>query len=544
MKVDVLISGAGPVGLMMAQELRRFDLTVRIIDKMAEPSDKSRALVLWSRSLEVFARSDRQLLQDALAVGLQAHGSNIWADGKRLAHLDLDEVPSPYRYALMIPQNETERLLTECLARRGTRVERSTELVRFEQTGDLVSAVLRKPDGSEETVEASWLMGCDGAHSTTRHCLGIPFEGQAEQSDWVLGDLTVHGPVPQDEVSIYWSQQGVLAMFPIGGQGRMRVIADRGVAQGVEKPEEPTLEELQLVIDARGPADVKVSDPNWLAGFRVHERMVNEYRHGRVLLAGDAAHIHSPAGGQGMNTGIQDAFNLAWKLALVHQGQAPGSLLDTYSLERHAVGQRVLKNAEAMTRAATLRHPVAQYLRNKLASFLTSQEIVQHRMTAQLSAIDINYRKSPLSQEHKKDLTVFTPLNPGVRPGDRVPDGELVTTEGSETHLFDLLSGNSSHLLMFSGLNPTEPSEDWLTTIEREVKSRWPEKIHVIRIGPGAYHDREQALHRAFAASNETLYWIRPDLYVGFRSQPADLRSLLEYLGHVYLPSTVQTVGS
>jgi hypothetical protein len=218
----------------------------------------------------------------------------------------------------------------------------------------------------------------------------------------------------------------------------------------------------------------------------------------------------------------------------VQRGEAAETLLDSYSAERHSVGQKVLKNAEVMTKAATLRHPVAQYLRNKLAAFLTSQEIVQHRMTAQLSELDINYRKSPLSQEHKKDLTVFSPLNPGVRPGDRVPDGELVTEDGSEVHLFDLLKGNGSHLLLFSGVNHTEQSEDWMNVIEREVKSRWPEHVHVIRIGPGAYHDREQTLHKAFAASSETLYWVRPDLYVGFRSQPADLRSLLEYLGGIY----------
>lgn len=533
-KIDVLICGAGPVGLMMAQELCRYGLEVRLVEKEAEPSDKSRALVLWSRSLEVFARSDEKLVQAALAIGLQVHGSNIWADGKRLAHLDLDEIASPYRYALMIPQNETERLLTECLERRGGRSERPLELVSFTPNPVSVESIVRHPDGTNETVVSDWLIGCDGAHSTVRHLLGIPFTGQAEPSDWLLGDLVVHGPVPQDEVSIYWSQHGVLALFPIGGQGRMRLVADRGVTEGASRPTNPTLEELQLLCNARGPGEVRLSDPLWLSGFRVHERMVEGYRHGRVLLAGDAAHIHSPAGGQGMNTGLQDAFNLAWKLALVQQGLAADSLVDSYAQERHAVGQYVLKNAEALTRAATLRHPVAQYLRNKLAAFLTSQEIVQHRLAAQMGELDINYRNSPLSKEHRKDLTVFSPLNAGVRPGDRVPDGDLVALDGSEVHLFDLLKGNGSHILLFSGLNHTTQSEDWMDTIEREVKTRWPEQISVIRIGPGAYHDREQILHRTFAASSETLYWIRPDLYVGFRSQPADLRSLIEYLSGIY----------
>lgn len=534
MKIDVLICGAGPVGLMMAQELRRYGLTVRIVDQAPEPSDKSRALVLWSRSLEVFARSDEQLLTDALAIGLKAHASNIYADGKKIAHLSLDELPSPYRSALMIPQNETERLLTECLQRREVRIERGSELLSFTQSDQGVSAVLRAADGSEETVSSHWLIGCDGAHSTVRHALNVPFTGQAEPSSWILADLMVQGALAMDEIHVFLSPDGVLALFPIGREGRMRIIADCGTAGGDQKPSDPTLDEVQAIVDKRGPAGLKLSDPFWLAGFRIHERQVSEYRHGRVFLAGDAAHIHSPAGGQGMNTGLQDAFNLAWKLALVQQGKAPDSLLDSYSLERHAVGQMVLKGAEAATRAATLRHPVAQYLRNKLAEFLTGSELIQHRIARTLSELEINYRKSPLSREHRKDLTVFSPLAPGIRPGDRVPDGELVTKSGAEVHLFDLLKGNGSHLLLFSGIDLSEQSEEWMITIEREVKARWGELIGVIHLGPSGYHDREQLLHRAFGASSETLYWVRPDLYVGFRSQPADLRALIEYLGGVY----------
>ncbi|MCE7872528.1 FAD-binding monooxygenase [bacterium CPR1] len=534
MKTDVLICGAGPVGLMMAQELRRYGLTVRIVDQAREPSDKSRALVLWSRSLEVFARSDEQLVADALAIGLKAHASNIYADGKKLAHLSLDELPSPYRSALMIPQNETERLLTKCLERRGVSLERGTELLSFSQDEEGVSTVLRSPEGSEETVFSDWLIGCDGAHSTVRHALNVPFSGQAEASNWILADLIVHGALALNEIHVYLSPDGVLALFPIGREGHMRIIADCGTASGDQKPSDPTLEEAQFIAERRGPSGLKLSEPFWLAGFRIHERQVSEYRHGRVFLAGDAAHIHSPAGGQGMNTGLQDAFNLAWKLALVQQGKAREGLLDSYTLERHAVGQMVLKGAEAATRAATLRHPVAQYLRNKLAELLTGSELIQHRIARTLSELEINYRKSPLSREHKKDLTVFSPLAPGIRPGDRVPDGELVTRSGAELHLFDLLKGNGSHLLLFSGIDLSEQTEEWMSTIEREVKARWGDFISIIHIGPSGYHDREQLLHRAFGASSETLYWVRPDLYVGFRSQPADLRALIEYLGEVY----------
>ena len=373
--VDVLIVGAGPVGLTMAAEIVRHGLTCRLIDKAVAPSDKSKALVLWSRSLEMLDAMGAA--PPFVSAGLRCHGANIFNEGERLLHVSF-AIDSPYDFALLIPQNTTERLLTEHAEKLGVRVERTLELIGFSVDETGVTSQISFPDGHKEQLRSRWLIGCDGAHSTVRHVLGTPFVGDAEPNDWMLADIHLDGSLPTDEIGIFFHTEGVLAFFPIVG-GRFRVIADLGKSKSTERPPDPTLAEVQDMIDQRGPGRLTVRDPVWLAGFRIHERMVAEYRHGRVFLVGDAAHIHSPAGGQGMNTGMQDAYNLAWKLALVHKNCAKDLLLDSYSRERGAVGREVLRNAALMTTAATLRNPLAQKFRNGVYKLFGSFDLVQAR---------------------------------------------------------------------------------------------------------------------------------------------------------------------
>ena len=248
----------------------------------------------------------------------------------------------------------------------------------------------------EERVEADWLIGCDGAHSTVRHGLGMEFEGSTQPSDFALADLRLEGLNP-DKLDVFWHAKGILAFFPIVGD-RYRVIADLGPAKtATGHVADPTLEEMQALVDERGPGNIHLRDPYWLAGFRINERKVKDYQRGRVFLAGDAAHIHSPAGGQGMNTGMQDAFNLAWKLAMVVHGAAKSSLLDSYSVERSAVGDLVLRNATALTDVALMRNPVAQTVRNFAAKILLGLSQVQHRISNSMTEIEIAYPDSPLT---------------------------------------------------------------------------------------------------------------------------------------------------
>ncbi len=395
--LQVLVAGAGPVGLMMAAELTRYGIRARVIDKAAEPTQTSKALVVWSRTMELL---DRAGCGEAfLAAGMKARGGGMFSGRERLATLDVRSVDSPHPYALMIAQSETERLLTEHLARLGVTVERQVELAGFTQDDGGVQATLRRPDGTSEAVAADWLIGCDGAHSTVRHGLNYPFVGETLESDWILADVHLHGPeVVSDEIRIYWHADGVLAFFPIT-PGRFRMIADLGETppEAPRRPD-PTLDDVQAVIDRRGPGDVRATDAIWLSAFRINERKVTSYRGGRVFLAGDAAHIHSPAGGQGMNTGMQDAANLAWKLALVLRGEGrDGPLLDSYSAERSAVGDLVLRNAGVMTRVALLRNPIVQSIRNFVVSHVTRLSPVQQRMAEQITELDIAYPGSPLT---------------------------------------------------------------------------------------------------------------------------------------------------
>ncbi|MBS0559571.1 MAG: FAD-dependent monooxygenase [Proteobacteria bacterium] len=393
---QVLVAGAGPVGLTMAAELARYGVAVRILDRNAARTDKSKALVVWPRTLELLDRAG--CAGNFLGSGMRLNGARIVAGGRPLARIGFGEVASPFPHGLMIPQSETERLLEDHLAGLGVRVERETELAAFDADAKGVVATLRRPNGDEETLEVDWLIGCDGAHSTVRHALGLDFGGDTLMTDWILADVHLDGlGVPPDELAIYWHAEGILVLFPISS-GRYRVIADAGVVQGDARRPDPALAEVQAVLDRRGPGGVAVRDPVWLSSFRINERKVKDYRAGRVFLAGDAAHVHSPAGGQGMNTGMQDAFNLAWKLALACHGTARAPvLLDSYSAERSAVGDEVLRDAGRMTEIAILRNPVLQALRNAAARVVLGLGPVRHGMAEALSELSVGYPQSPLN---------------------------------------------------------------------------------------------------------------------------------------------------
>lgn len=410
--VQVLIAGAGPVGLTLANELARHGVKVRIVDKAAARTDKSKALVLWSRTLELL--DDAGYAGPFLPAGFACHGAQISNGADIVARVTFDSVDSRFAYALMIPQSETERILEEQLARHGVTVGRSVEMTGFADEGAAVQATLKKPDGTTETVTADWLVGCDGAHSTVRHGLGFAFEGSTLESNWVLADGHLKGLEPKDRLHIFWHRDGILAFFPIVGD-RWRVVADMGEATGSDRNADPTLDEVNGLLARRGSPGLAMSNPIWLAAFRINERKVRDYRKGRVFLAGDAAHIHSPAGGQGMNTGMQDAFNLAWKLALVIEGRAAPALLDSYSPERTAVGDRVLRNAGRLTELATLRNPMLQGIRNAVARFATGFPFVQHKMANQLTEMDIGYPESPLTVRDGD-------AGPGPKAGERWPD--------------------------------------------------------------------------------------------------------------------------
>jgi 2-polyprenyl-6-methoxyphenol hydroxylase-like FAD-dependent oxidoreductase len=433
MNAKVFIVGAGPVGMTAASELARYGIAVRIVDKAAQRTDKSKALVMWSRTLELLDRGPGES-RPFIDAGFKALAANIVArDGELMGRVSMDTVKSPYPFGLMLPQSETERLLEERLAGLGVTVERRVEVLSYKSMDAGVQVALRHPDGHEEVVAADWLLGCDGAHSIVRHSLGVPFTGETMDSDWILADIHMSGyPFPDSELSVYWHHDGAFVIFPIS-PGRYRVIADlQGTAAAV--PPEPTLEQVQAIIDRRGPGGLKAFDPIWLAGFRINGRKVADYRSGRVFLLGDAAHVHSPAGGQGMNTGMQDAFNLAWKLALVARGTCDEHLLDSYSAERSAVGDQVLKAADRLTLIGTLKNPALQSIRNFVGHLAFGLPPVEHGFADALTEVAIGYPDSPLNGPGLHG-------GPGPKPGERViPTADTVPPGSGGKPLFAIFA--------------------------------------------------------------------------------------------------------
>ncbi|MDR5822285.1 FAD-dependent monooxygenase [Caballeronia sp. LZ043] len=432
MKIPVLIVGAGPVGMTLASELDRYGIPVRIVDKAPHRTDKSKAMVLWSRTLELLDRGVGGAAPFVDA-GFKLEGVTFIASDRVVGRVAMDSIPSLHNYALALPQSETERLLEERLVKQGVRVERDVEATMIAPDDSGADTVLVHGDGRKETVRVDWMIGCDGAHSTVRHAMSVPFAGETLLSDWFLADVHMSGyPRPDTDASIHWHKDGVLLIFPIQ-PGRYRIIGDLPATEGATPPT-PTLDQVQDLVDQRGPAGTRLNGAIWLSGFRINGRKVASYRQRRTFLAGDAAHIHSPAGGQGMNTGMQDAMNLGWKLALVIRGDADESLLDSYSPERSSVGDTVLKAAERLTAVATIRNPVAQQLRNLAAHFALGLTHFSSGVAETMSEVDIHYADSPLNGPHHGSL----------KSGQRVAPVEGQAAAGSGSRPVFVLCGMES----------------------------------------------------------------------------------------------------
>ena len=554
-----LVVGAGPVGLTMALELSRHGVPCRIVDSAPQPNDKSKALVLWGRTLELLDPSG-SVADDFLPQGVPARAVSIYGNGRRLVHMPFQREDTAFAEPLMIPQCDTERLLAARLATRGIEIERGVELTEFVDCGSSVLATLRHPGGTAEQVRCQWLLGCDGAHSVVRKELGIEFTGEFDPNDWILADAHLDGPLDHDELSIHWHAAGIVALFPIG-RDRFRVVADQGHAAGAAKPADPSLQDVQTILDNRGLQALRIHTPIWLAGFRIHERKVAQYGIGRVFLAGDAAHIHSPAGGQGMNTGMQDAVNLAWKLALVQRGRGlRDTLLASYTEERSAVGNMVLRGATHLTRLATLRNPLLQFIRNRAFALVGSLSAVQHRAIASLSEMAVSYPHSSLTADDPGKAFCHE-----VQSGDRLPDAEVLELGHAQPQrLLTTLRGTSHHLLLFpESDDPTQITP--LLSSAREACQSYGETIELTLIlreessGAGAAAavfasaataarrdirivcDISGRVRHRLGVRHQAMVLIRPDGYISFRGHAGSWARLEAHLAMFLFPSAERT---
>src|SRR5262245_20791586 len=437
---DVLVVGAGPVGLTMACELARHGVGCRILDKAPSPSSTSKALAIFPRTLEVFQMMG--IVEDVLGAGQKLDGIAFYNKSGQIGHIGFSCLPCRYRFAISLPQSQTEQILFEQLVKYGVHVERERELVGLSQTEDRVSAIIRGSDGSQELLESEWLVGCDGAHSGVRHALNIPFEGEEFSETFLLADVRAEGSLDGIDIHLFLAEDGIVVFFPFRSE-RCRVIASVGNSSENANTSELSLAEVQELVDHRTGGAIQLSDPVWLSRFHISQRKIREFRYGRVFLAGDSAHIHSPVGGQGMNTGIQDAFNLGWKLGLVIHDCSPVSLLDTYNEEREPVAKMVLNLTDRLTRTATLQNPFGQQLRNALLTLLTGIHMIEDRVAETMAEIGIHYRGSS---------AVSGKAGRTLHAGDRAPDCALLDGVSHEAILLlDRLRKPVHQLLLFAG---------------------------------------------------------------------------------------------
>jgi 2-polyprenyl-6-methoxyphenol hydroxylase-like FAD-dependent oxidoreductase len=535
---DVLIVGAGPTGLTLAAQLHAFGARFRIVDRLEDRARESRALAVQARSLELLQTLG---LGEALAArGNPSARVVLHLDGRPVAEMTLGKIGATdtrFPFILFVPQAETEALLLDHLAAAGVTVERGVELVSAEPGANDVRCVLRRGDGREEHVSAKFLAGCDGAHSTVRRLAGIPFEGGRYPQQFVLGDVEADGPLTPGAINAF-AGRGVAMFFPLGRPTTWRVVAMRATDRAQAERDDPpagelTLAELQTIVDAPTAGTIRVRDPAWLSRFRLHHRQTSHYRAGRLFLAGDAAHVHSPVGAQGMNTGIQDAWNLGWKLALVARGSADARLLDTYEAERWPVGRFLVRYTDRVfglfTRAIAS-GAVAGWVRRTIVPAVLPRVLRSRRLRAAafrfLSELGIRYRRSPAVVEGEPRL------HRGPRAGDRLPDMP-VTIDGSTVWLQEATVGPRLTLLLCG--DPTAWAPDGLAALHAAYPDLLTLRFLTRSALAGALVDADGDALTRLDVRETAQYLVRPDGHVAFRCRGRELGAVARYLGAWYV---------
>jgi 2-polyprenyl-6-methoxyphenol hydroxylase-like FAD-dependent oxidoreductase len=528
--LEVLVVGAGPTGLTLAAQLRALGATVRIVDRQLDRVHESRALGVQPRTLEVLRGLG--VAGELVARGNDAVWLQLHSGGRvvrvRLFGLGLDDTEFPF--LLLVSQADTEQVLGDHLAAGGIPVERGAELVGFHADPDVVTCTLRHRDGRSEQVRVRYLVGCDGAHSAVRQGAGIPFQGGAYPQTFALADLEADG-LDRDAAHAFTGGTGVALFFPLGRPASWRLLATHPSLRGRREPARPSLQELQALADAMTGGSVRLHDPVWRTYFRLQHRHADRYQRGRIFLAGDAAHVHSPAGAQGMNTGIQDAWNLGWKLALVGRGVAEEALLDSYDAERRPVGRLVVRFSDRAFTAVTSTNPLVRALRTRLVPRVLPLALRFDRGVASgfrtVAQLNISYRHSPAVQEGRPAL------RRGPRAGDRLPDAPIAR-DGERCWLGEALAEPRFHLLLCG------PVGDWHPSQLAALRHRHPDILaihHLTREAtPGALHDLDGRAFARLGVDGTAQYLVRPDGHIGYRCGGDDLAGLQRHLSR-WLPN-------
>jgi 2-polyprenyl-6-methoxyphenol hydroxylase-like FAD-dependent oxidoreductase len=512
MDTDVLVVGAGPTGLMMANQLGRRGVRAMIIDRHAGPSLQTRALGVQARTLEIY--SHLGIAGKAVALGRPTAGANLWARGRRTARLPLGDIGhglSPYPFLLILGQDDNERLLGEALRHWGIVVQWNTELVGLAQEADRVKATLKQPDGTSREITAAWVAGCDGAKSVVRGLTGIAFQGAPYEHVFFVADTQVTGPMTPDELNVYLWRTGFHLFFPMRGTGHWRIV---GIVPAALRGKDD-LELTDVIPSLREEVGTALSFQgcSWFSTYRIHHRRAERFRDRRCFLLGDAAHIHSPVGAQGMNTGLQDAYNLAWKLALVVSGKAGAAVLDSYEDERIPVARKLLSTTDRAFSLVVSDSSLVRLLRTrvlpKILALAVRLDWVRQLAFRTISQIGIQYRGSPLSQ------TLPGLPDAAPRAGDRFPWLQLKFSQGGPPEdLFQKLDDTKFNLIVIG--QPAPP-----------VGLPGPgDLLRTLAIPSDPANDRE--LERA-NIPRPSFYLLRPDCHVGLSGLRLDIDAVTRY---------------
>jgi 2-polyprenyl-6-methoxyphenol hydroxylase-like FAD-dependent oxidoreductase len=507
MDTDVLVVGAGPTGLMLANQLARRGVRALIVDRHAGPALETRALGVQARTLEIYAHLG--IVEQALELGKRATGANMWVQGRRAARLPLGDIGrglSPYPFLLILGQDDNERLLGEALRARGMTVAWNTELVGLAQQPDRVIARLKQPDGTIRELDATWVAGCDGARSAVRELNGIAFRGAPYEHVFFVADTQMTGPMVPDELNIYLWRQGFHLFFPMRGTDHWRLVGI--VPPAMRGREDLTLDALMPSIRQEAGSGLSLQNCSWFSTYRIHHRRAERFRDRRCFLLGDAAHIHSPVGAQGMNTGLQDAYNLGWKLALVISGAGRETLLDSYESERIPVAQRLLATTDRAFALVVSDSGVAGLFRTrfvpKVFALALRLERVQRLAFRTISQTGIAYPNSPLSE------TLPGLPDAAPRAGDRFPWLRLTfSADGPAEDLFGKIDDTRFTLIVIG--QPAPP----------DAVPGLGDRLRILVIPGGPANDRELTRARI---PQPAFYLLRPDGHVGLagtRLEPA-----------------------
>ncbi|PRY02682.1 FAD-dependent monooxygenase [Allonocardiopsis opalescens] len=513
----VLVVGAGPTGLALACELLGRGVDTVVADRAPGPAAGSRALGLTARGMEIlhWLGAAGELPRRAVA----AMGAGVYAGPRRLAHVRArpQEPPSVF----LIGQAEVEAALRDRVAELGGTIRWEHELVDLAAGDGRVTAILKGPQG-EARHPADWLVGCDGAHSTTRSLAGIAFEGDALPQTFLIADARIDWDRPADETAVWLHPDGVLAALPMPGDGQWRITASlpEGARVDTDRPEELLR---RLLAERRGEPAPRLEAGGPVSAFRVQRRLAARYRSGRVLLAGDAAHVHSPSGGQGMNLGLGDAHNLGWKLALVANGRAAPELLDSYAAERRPVAAATVRDTTALTEAALSDRAAHRLLREWVVLPLSRTAPVRRQLMRAVSQLDTGYRRGPLAPATAPGGRALELLTGAPRPGDRGPDAEVRLPDGSTGTLLARMRGGWS-LLLFG---PPTPVQRELATGLRE---RLGPDLRVLKVANSTKTantaswvdellvDHCRAVRRGYRPARRDAVLLRPDGHIGWRA--------------------------